>query len=479
MFNFPIEKIKLLVIPLIIFLLASVYYSYKVTRLNSLYFYDEAAWIGRSYVFELLVNGDMDNDLWKTEKVDGDPKIPAYIYGMAIYPSYLKEKLIKGGGYDMVQYLIDHNIYQRRFMNEKSRLKYDPYVTEKFIYWHDDGVSISSLLSRYGEGLRKTVDLIFLARTASVLVSSATLIIIYLLYLKLFGGLIIPLLLTVLYGLSSLISTYSTIAYSEGVYMLFFNIALLTITLYFSGIRRKGIFLIVFATAAAFLNQTKLNGIILLLSVLLVVNLDLIASKYDLKKLYIKNFVIVHIFIVIYIVLNPMLYRDPVNNMLFQYKWTNKISKAQIKGAWSGDWLPTVKKRFDYINNYFSSANNRGIKPSVPVGGKKAVSLLLFLAIIGFFRAAYILIRSRRISPETAVFILGLLTYTALLFYFALAWERYLVSLVPFIFYLVGQGMILLGQMASYALKLVNAFSHSNLKTKSHKKRLFGDKKII
>jgi len=83
--------IKYFLIPLFIFIIFFTFYN-NVYKKISITYWDEEAWLGRGYFFELLIKGDFNNPLWDTPLAFDQPKLTEYMYGAAIYPTYLKYK---------------------------------------------------------------------------------------------------------------------------------------------------------------------------------------------------------------------------------------------------------------------------------------------------------------------------------------------------------------------------------------------------
>jgi len=265
---FPKNLLTKLFIPLIIFYLAFSYYKSQASDFDSLVLDDERPWITRAFYLELFLHGDFKNDLWKTYNLDADPKLPEYIFGLVLYPDYLRVRQNKGKDYDMIRYLMELNFYDRRLMSLKARPKYEKFVTEKYFFWNADEFSQKTLkdfLEEYGGAFDKTAETIIKARLGSVFFLSLSLVVAYFIYLTVFNNPYLSVIVALFYGASSLVVYYGTKAYTEPFFLFFVNLTVFFFVLLFSKSQKhKLISVIVLAFIIALTNQVKINGIILL-----------------------------------------------------------------------------------------------------------------------------------------------------------------------------------------------------------------------
>lgn len=477
-------KSILLTISLVLFSISFWAYKSKALSGDALYFYDEHAWVGRSFYVELILKGDFNNPLWKTYLIDGDPKIAPYVYGLALFPDYISAKRTMGESYDMVKYLIDNNIYERRFINPELRQKYDEYADSHILRWKlkdADGLSFNYLIGEYGESFQKTVAVIMKARLAAVSFLSLSVVLVYLMALYLNKNQIASVLAAFIYGSSSLVFAYGSIAYTEVFFLFFTVLGLLVFLKICQSPKTSDLLLIVFGMIIALANHSKLNGILLLGPPLIIATKNIILSPQKSILIELRKILIVSASLLIfYVAIDPFIYSNPVRNIAFQYDWTYKITKFQQSSLWSDESLLTIGERLRYIDRYLFQNTNRGFRPyfmtEVPQGYLMVLKALFVLGLSGYVHDAY-----KKNKKSGSIYFLAMfgVYFISILFYLLLAWERYLINLLPFLAIAVSKGVILLGQTALYALKLVNEFSHSNFKAQSHKKRLSGNKKII
>lgn len=437
--------LKKLIIPLVIFFLFFSQYKAKATDINSLYLYDEYAWIGRGFYFELLLKNDFENDLWKTHKIDGDPKLASYLYGMSIFPSYRRNKINKDKDYDMVRYLIDKNLYARGFLNKTAQLKYNKFIDKEFINWHPkdaNGQTLEYLLNKYGKNFQETVNLIIEARMGAVFFLSLSAVLTYWLGILVFNNIFIAILASLSYGFSSLVVTYGVVAYSESLYLFLTNFCLIILTLLFSGKTTLRWFkLIIFAITAALLNQTKLNGLLMICFYTLLNGIYFIK---DFKKALIEFFLVINIFFLFYILTNPFLFGNPVQNIIFQYQWTRKVTESQLKGGWSSDSLPDIGSRLNYIGKYlFKNTSHDQLSLLIKDNNIKTAFIKLLNTLFSLGLVLTMLQLKKNLKSAKSIFlIISLLSFISMLFYLSLAWERYLINLILPIFLITGQGIL-------------------------------------
>lgn len=76
----------------------------------SIRYWDEYAWIGRSYYFDFLIKGDIHNFHWQSYYAVNQPKLAEYLYGALLYPKFLSQKEYYDNDY--IKFLIDNNFYE-------------------------------------------------------------------------------------------------------------------------------------------------------------------------------------------------------------------------------------------------------------------------------------------------------------------------------------------------------------------------------
>ncbi|HBP51306.1 MAG: hypothetical protein US68_C0006G0056 [Candidatus Shapirobacteria bacterium GW2011_GWE1_38_10] len=446
--------IKLFVIPIVIFFVFFVIYKTKATNINSRYLFDEYAWIGRGYYFELLLKGDFKNNLWETYEIDGDPKLASYLYGLTLYPDYLKEKKIKGNDYDMVRYLIENNFYISGFFNNLSKQKYDKYLPENFISWQESGaprtILLADLLKQFGGDFEKTVNIITKARLGSVVFLSLSVSVAYLIFISTFNSIIVSLLMTFLYGFSSLLTRYGLVAYSEPIYLFLFNLLLLNLFLFFSNKKQRFLFIIPSIIICAFLNQAKISGVLFLPLIIFLLIIDSFGK--DIKMFFIKIFFIIYFFLLIYITIDPFLYSNTLRKVVFQYQWTHNMSVDQ-QTYFKSNALLKIKDKISFINKSLLNNGNQSLTPFVLSNNIYINSFIRFIKlffIFGLIKSILEFIKEKQLTKRKVMLIVFVYFYVSLLFYLRLTWDRYLIHMLIFVFYFTGQGIMFGFQLVKY-----------------------------
>lgn len=318
-------------------------------------FWDEHWWIGRSYFFDLFIRGDFNNQEWKGYYSYDQPKLSEYFYGMILYPLYLQEKNNKGSDYEYVNYLTDHNFFSS---NVKKNIAYKNKLGN-FIDWETNvGSNYGKLLTLYGSGIQKTLSLIFYSRIFSAALLSLSVLIVFLL-----AKTIIPTVLSFvvasLYSINTIVVYGGLKATSEPLFLFLFNLGLYLIIKVFSKTNISNRFLAFFSLVATLCTQTKLNGVMLLfifdlLNFIFVFKEIFNLSYQSLKSRFTKIFMVNAIFLIIFILLHPFLYRNQFNNILFLYKWRNSVAVKNQK-AYPNTGLFTQKERiFRTYKNFYS-----------------------------------------------------------------------------------------------------------------------------
>jgi len=451
--------IKYIVFPLLIFIVFFVIYSKKAVNSNSLYYYDEYSWIGRGYYFELLINGDFNNKLWEVYNVDADPKLASYIYGLANYPTYKK---VNKKNYDMFQFLIDKNMFAPEFQSERNISSYIKYYQQKkdYLYWNKaeaNGLTINKLVQKYGLGIEESLKLILRARKIAVIFFCLSILTVYFIGGLFFNNLFLALILSIFYGGSFLLSEYGVIAYTEPIFLFFFNTGLFLIIKLLNNkiLRRKRIFFsILLGVIIAFTNQTRLNGILLLFIYYAAVFLNIIDLFKRKQVILIKEIIFSTIIttisaFTIYILLDPFLYTNTFKNIIFQYQGTYQQSINQYYSvSHISERLATIKERILFVYQNFFKEQYSYILPYYLVNSFKTYTYLWFLQILTknillitfniFFVAGFISLITRIKKTildyrHTVLLVYFLVTFFSTIISLSLAWGRYTILLIlPF-----------------------------------------------
>lgn len=435
--------IKYLILPLLIFIFFFNFYAYYVTKVP-IRFWDEHGWIGRSYFFGLFIKRDFNNPVWQTYYSYDQAKLADYLYGLILYPDYLREKNnIKDKKYDMAKFLIDNNFYQihspiyERY--KQHRLDFIKWGSKPF---EDFDVSPQYLINKYGQGFIKTINIIFTARRVNVFVLAASMVTIYFITLMVFGRLVA--LLTVLfYGLNNLVVTASLRAHSEGIFLLLFNLGILLLLIIFGQNKKNHKTLLLFSLISGLLTQTKLNGIIILAFFNFLIILIILRALFDknylfFKKSLLKLLIVNLISFVIFVSLHPFLYRSPIKNTLYMYQWRRDLAEKQEERP--SYKLSSFRERIRKIYTNFLGKedsinyNNIFIFREFIKRKKDFLSILnTFLFLLGMSISFVRLIgRKRLTSPLVVLTVFFILVQIMMGFYLKINYDRYYIQLVFF-----------------------------------------------
>jgi len=446
--------IRYIFLPILFFIFFFFLYRHEAINYSSKYHFDERDWISRSFYFETFINRNFKSELWNNYKIDGDPRLASYIFGFSIYPDYLKVKKNKGNDYDMLSYLIDNNYYPKEYLSKSIIKKYDKYVPPEFINWSSraaSGKTPNELLKIYGPNFQKTINIIFKAEKISIFFLILSILVVYLITIISTNSILASIMTTFLYGLSFLVFEYGTIAYAEGILLFLINLSVLDLVIYFNSKNKivKNLCVLFFPIIAALANQTKSNGLLLMIIYCFFIILKVVMQKNIniltvLKSMLLEILIPVLIFVFVYIITNPFLWFNPIRNTIFQYKWTLNISLNQQK-EYPKYALFNGKDRIMCIyNSLFANRYGGGLKPYFlknPLLSKIYTILIDAFFTIGIANLFYKLIKNRRLTGDGVLLIITLLFYIFLIFYLLIAWDRYLVHMVFFIFYITVQGL--------------------------------------
>lgn len=424
-----LNKTKQLLI--LVFLFLSFYLFYRGTiKTLPIRYWDEGYWIGKSYYLDLLIRGDFNNPLWKSNYAFDNPPLVRYIYGLVLYPDYLKTKLKKNKDYDLAMYLIGHNLYEISG-NEYLRYKL---TNTNFIDWSKNqaqNLDAKKMINAYGEGIKKTIHIIYKVREFNAIILATSVVLVYL-TVFLFFGFRVALLSTFLYGFNDLVINSGLRAYSEGVYLLIFNFSFLLMTIVLVQSKTKIRYVVIFSILTALLTNTKVNGILVLLIyyALLVMKITyslLKKVKIDLYKQLQIVILSVLIFILVFILVNPALYSNPLKNIkrLYFFRW--EISK-QFTKMYPDTALFTYRDRFNKIYDNFLSEKIGGY-----YSGTTLINVNILLFILGLLNLTSRIRKNKSLYHYPFLFFVSfILLQIIVLSYLTLNWDRYFVLLTFF-----------------------------------------------
>lgn len=433
--------IKFVLIPLVLFLIFFIGYN-QIYKQIPITFWDEEEWVGRGYFYELLVKGDFDSYLWIEDYGYDQPKMAEYLFGAVNYPKYLKAKKEKGVDYDYGLFLSECGFREIRGYKYPKLPVYPEYHT----YWKCREGSMAE-------------DLILSARRANIFLLSLNLILVYSLVLYVFG--FIPAILTViLMGLNDFIITVNVVAHSESLFLFLFNLSLLLVFMIFFKKKERFWIYSLLGIVVGLLVQTKLNGLLVLLTFDI-----LILGKLFIKKKPIKESlkVITFVFYVnllswsVFVVSNPYLYKAPLANTMYLYDYRNKAVQDQVKnfpdsalGAYPSRILSIYKSYFTRFRSQESSYVFKNRADFVNDIITFFMSPLLFL--VGLFWS----LRKTKSRLFIVVFII-LQLITGL--YLVLDWQRYYAHLALFFMAFSVVGLITVINLIVYEAKKWFGFS--------------------
>src|SRR3989304_8525125 len=194
------------VMSIFLFVLFVLYYG-SIYRNIPVSYWDEMRWVGHSFFFDLIVKRDWSHPLWQTTHAFDQPKLAELAYGVSLNPLYRTDKeKPKNQDKDFVIYLIDHNLYDARefrvYPIVQSYLLYQNNL-DSYITW--DGSDIGDeiyYVAKYGEGIRKTLSLIYRARLVNVFTLSTSVALVFLI-VRLLGGIRIAVLSSLFFGFNT------------------------------------------------------------------------------------------------------------------------------------------------------------------------------------------------------------------------------------------------------------------------------------
>lgn len=433
-----------LLIPLLLFCSFFVYYQSQRSVTNLSIRADEIVWVGRSLYFDLLIRGDVKNPLWQTEGIDGDPRLTSYLYGMSLYPKYLKER---ESGLSMTDFLVDHYLVnfwyipvdQREIVtvplsSNRTRIEWDGYA--------DQSSQIKvNMTEKYGSDISKGISLIEKARITSSVFLAMSCVLFYFIVVLLMNNSVLALLLSFFYGFSRLLFYSGLVATTESFLMFFSLLSLLWMYIVLLKQKKNYWYFIGLGFIIACTNQIKLNGIVLLL----LFNAIFISLKVvnRLFRIPWKSMIIVNIiFVICTIAFNPSSYEHPIRFTLFQYSWTHTIAKEQQE-SYPGIRLITTRDRIENMNFYFFEAKHKSLDIQW-LENFEFAETLKYLIIIGLMNLGYIIvlkIKSEQFIVHFSFLLTLLIVFLSLLWSYMLAWDRYLVQLVPLSWICVGYGV--------------------------------------
>jgi len=434
-----IKIIKIWIIPIILLIIFIYLYSIFSKKIPVSY-RDEMMWVGRSYFFDLYIKGDFDNPIWQSRYAYEQPKLAEYVYGAWLYPKYLKEKLQQNDPhFDYIKFLFRNGFYMTHgyYQNNYKIIDFD----ETFIGFHED------YLRKYGTDSINTVNTVYYARIINFfLLALAAVIFYYVVYL--YKNFIVALLMVFFYSFNPLFIDSGLKAHSEALFVLLFNSSLFVLTLYF--VKKRSLkYLIIFSILAGLCMSTKLNGIMLIF-IYFVINFFSSRNIFHIFLSFLFS-------ILIFIVLNPFTYSNPIIKIPQMFEKRMEAATVQSK-QFPSNYLPTPASRLNRIYSNFFSSNYYACEYNniyFLSFFSKYPPILLILFLCGIFSEIYLAAKSNKKSLILLIIFLCILTTMS--FYLKLNWDRYYIQLIFFVVFYQYIGLaFLFDRIKKSLIKILN-----------------------
>jgi 4-amino-4-deoxy-L-arabinose transferase-like glycosyltransferase len=354
------------------------------------------------------------------------------VYGLWIYPQFLKEKIQSTTRLDYTQYLILHGFIE---INSPVMDTYKQDINNFSYDMPSRAMSGSpeQWIDLYGPGVEKMINLISYARILDALLLSGAVVLAYLLILE-YAGMPIALTFSFFYGFNTLLMTNGLKAHSEGLFIFLFNAAIYCMHAYFVHGKKINM-LIIFSILSGLCMATKLNGILVCILFVVLSVMEFGFFQKHQRKYMLSIIPVIASTLVIFVVLNPYTYSDPFTNIKYMYDWRKKVS-SQEQAPNSNVRLENFGVRINKIlTNYYFSDNVYyfngvwGIKDNafIRIYGMGAFIFLLWGIARSFQRIAHH-------DISTTVFLCTFIIVIEFLGnYLVLDWPRYYIQLPLFI----------------------------------------------
>ncbi len=387
------------------------------------------------------------------------------MYGLVLYPYYLKEKIKKAGtNYDYEKFLIDNNFYSI-YSTYYSSYRQNNIA---FLDWGKKPLEVFDikpelLVNKFGNGIQKTINLIFAARKINIILLSLAVVTTYLIYLKL-SNVFIASFGAVIYGFNYFIITSGLRAQSEGLFLTLFNIALLFLILFLCGTKKYFYLALIFSFVTALLTQTKLNGIMLLfcfdlLFVSKIIYFFITGDKNIKIFRLVSLFLMVNILTVFFFIsLHPFLYKNPVGNTIFMYQHRMREAIKQSQELPSPQMPPSLLPSFtSRIAAIYQFSFNVGLMNFLNLNSRtrlnfQKMSVIFF--VLGFIYIFFRIWKQKKIFHPLSFFILSFIMIQLITAnYLILNIDRYFIYFIIFFNFIIVVGLIFLVKVFYYLFK--------------------------
>jgi len=389
---------------------------------------DEYEWVGRSYFFDLFIQGDSQNKLNTTYYAFDQPKLAYYVFGVALYPKYLFEKN-QNDITSYISFLHLHKLYQDNTQNTPSwnKVSYE-FAKQNFLGdWPFTTPCVTTLCPSF--------ELIKMSRIVNVLFSSLTIIVVLYIGWNIYSNIKDSLLLTFLFGINPLIRNWSLQATADSIFLLLFCIGLYLILKLKTNSKLK--ITIVFGIVVGLCFSTKIHGILLLILAMVAISINLLKSWINKKSVnwaivcrsLVMMLFIFSSFLIVSYTLNPFLWHEPQKKYLELFNYRSKVSREQqITYPYSS--LPSVISRINAVNKHLFGEmlwiNNHN---------KQEANLFVCMFTAGVFVLGLgRLVKLRLQNNNTLVLLFTFFTiYIFMIVFLQLDWPRYYnILLLPF-----------------------------------------------
>jgi hypothetical protein len=253
------------------------FYSKYYKQVPIIYF-DEQWWVWDSSMFQHLLEGDFNSEVWQARTNIDQPSLPKYIFGAWIYPKYLEAKS-NGFNSDYTNYLVSQGYYY------EDGILPDEKIDENFIKGEiitpENKERINNSFQRHNLHVLINPDLIYWTRFLNIFIlMGAVGVLLYLLFK--IKGIWFSLVFFFLYGFNPLLIRFGLMAQTEALFLLLFNSSLVALIYYFVKEEDKRL-LLWFSVLVGLCFSTKLNGVIPLFTYLLI-SVVLLIKKIDKVK---------------------------------------------------------------------------------------------------------------------------------------------------------------------------------------------------
>jgi len=408
---------KWLIIPGLLWLIFAYGYSLYVYKIPVRY-WDEFAWVGRSYFFDLFIRADFDNMAWRGYESYDQPKLAEYAYGAWLYPWYLRERGVKSLD-SYRQFLAKHHLYGAEAEIQEKEFN-DNY--EYFDYLDD-------YVAKYRQD---ALEVIYQARKLNVWLLAASAVAVYLVAGELMG-VFWAVVTAIIYGFNALLINVGLVAHSEALFLLLFNAAIFFLSRYFSR-DHQDICLWIFSVLAGLCMSTKLNGVILL--IFLWLDGGLFWALFKKRQFYwIRLLLSTLIAGVVFVSLNPFVYSNPVQKTLDMFRWRMTAARDQAERFVDVSLRSSRQRILRIGTNFYGYKNRDYYNGNYLFDGVLAQNFFTkcygYLLIMGAIDWGQRWLRKKK-EVVVLVFCLVFLVATMSV-YLVLDWDRYYVPLLLFV----------------------------------------------